>query len=43
MTAKERMKELIELFADADKRIELNKAQMAYSPTVGEILDAMAN
>ena len=43
MTAKERMKELIELFADADKRSELNKAQMAYSPTVGEILGTMAN
>ena len=41
MSKKDRVKELIELFADADTRNELSKAQMAYCPTIGEVLDAV--
>ena len=41
MSQKDRMKELIELFADADARNELSKAEMKYCPLVSEAYEVM--
>lgn len=42
MTDKERMMELVDVFADADRRGRLSEAEWAACPTVGELLDAWA-
>lgn len=43
MTKKDRMKELIDLFADADQRETLNEIEMKYCPLVSEAYEVMMN
>lgn len=41
MTEKDRMKELIYVFTDADKRFGMTEAEKAKAPKLGEIMEAM--
>ena len=38
---KERMKELVEVFSDASRRMELTDEQLKAAPTVEEAIDAI--